>query len=312
MFSASVLVDKVVKNMSPSVEFIVQETISGVTFSSSGFTWLRSATKFQFAARKFDDGTCFTATLNDSSAPKLNCSTNNTGNYAFSFSHTFLSEGIYLACLTVFNNVSEAEVCVLVEVTKPDCRIASISIWESVNGDFKEIEDSSQTLKYKRSEPLFQLEGNHISKCALATSKDVRLTWIVKRLRLAGDDSNVEEEVEKRRSSQITFKARSLLYGKYIFAFIVELTRSEELRILHGEVIRNATINVEIIRSSLIGGIKEAKLNVSKENTLTIDASFQDPDLEEDNNKKNMTFTWYCRTLHSTHCYDNQLSFTTL
>ena len=309
VFFASVLVDKVVQNMSASVEFIVQETISGVTFSSSGFTWLRSATRFQIAAPKFDDGTCFKATLNDSSTPKFNCSTINTSNYTSSFNHTFLSEGIYSACLTVFNNVSEAEVCVLVEVTKPDCIIESISIWESVNGDLKEIEDSSQTLKYKRSEPQFQLEGNHISKCALATSKDVRLTWIVKRLSLAGDDSNVEGEVEKRRSSQITFKARSLVYGKYIFAFIVELTRSQELRTLYGEVIRNVTINVEIIRSPLIGGIKEAKLNVSREKTLTIDASFHDPDLEEDKNQKNMTFTWYCRTLHFTHCYDDQLSF---
>lgn len=305
-FSGSVLVDKVVQNMSASVEFIVQEKISGVTFSSSGFTWLRSATRFQIAAPKFDEGTCFKATLSDFSKPKFNCSTINTNNYTFSFNHTYHSEGNYSACLTVFNNVSEAEVCVAVEVTKPDCRIETVSIWESVNGDLKKIDDSLQTLKYKRSEPWFQFKGSQTIKCALATSKDINFKWIVKRLRPAGDEPNVSGEREER-SSQITTKARSLSYGKYLFAFIVELD-SNELRGLYGEVIRNATINVEVTRSPLIGGIKGGKQNVSKEETLTIDASFRDPDLEEDEDQEDMEFKWYCRTLDFAHCYDNQLS----
>ena len=303
VFSGSVLVDKVVQNMSASVEFIVQEKISGVTFLSSGFTWLRSASRFQIAASKFDDGTCFKATLNDFSKPKFKCSTINTNNYTFSFNHTYRFEGNYSACLSVFNNVSEAKVCVAVEVTKPDCRIETVSIWESVNGDLKETDDSSQTLKYKRSEPWFQFKGNHTNRCPLATAKDVNFKWIVKGLSRAGDEPIEREE----RSSQITTKARSLSYGTFAFTFIVELA-SKELRSLYGEVIRNATINVEVIHSPLIGGIKGGKQNVSKEATLTIDASFHDPDLEEDVDQEDMEFTWYCRTLDFTHCYDNQLT----
>ena len=311
VFFVSVLVDKVVQNMSASVEFTVQETISGVTFSSSGFTWLRSATRFHIAAPKFDDGTCFIATLNDSSKPKFNCSTINTRNYTFSFNHTYIFEGTYSACLTVFNNVSEAKVCVVVKVTKPDCEIESVSIWESVNGDFKEIEESSPTFKYKKSEPWFQFKGNPIIKCALATSKDVKLKWVVKRLSLAGDESNVNGEVaivrEKKGSLQINTKARSLEYGKYVFVFIVELT-SKELSTLYGEVISNATVNIEIIRSPLTGGIEIEKQNVSKVETLTIDASFHDPDEEEATNQNDMNFIWYCRTLYDTICYDDQRS----
>ena len=305
VFTASVLVDKVVQNMSASVDFIVQETISGVTFSSSGFTWLRSATRFQIAVPKFDDGTCFKATLNDSSNPKFICSTTNRSNYIFSFNHTYLSEGNYSACLTVFNHVSEAKVCLIVEVSKPDCRIESVSIWD-LNGKVTQIE-----VRYKRSET-FQFNGRHMAKCALSTSKDVKLTWIVKRLDAAGEESNVNEKagiVRKETGSlKITTRARSLSYGKYLFVFIVEVT-SKELRTLYGEVIKNTTINVVIIRSPLTGGIEGGKQNVSKGETLVMDASFHDPDQEPENDQEGMEFTWYCRTQYFTHCYDDQLGY---
>lgn len=49
-----------------------------------------------------------------------------------------------------------------------------------------------------------------------------------------------------------------MLYGKYMFVFIVELD-SNELRGFYGEVIRNVIINVEVICFFFIGGIKGGK-----------------------------------------------------
>lgn len=306
-FIASVVVDKVVENMSASVEFIVQETIYGVAFSSSGLTWLRTATRFELAVPKFDYGTCFVATLNDSLQSHISdCSQNNTKNYIFSFSHIYLFEGNYSACLTVFNKVSKEKRCLVVEVSKPACKIENVTI---LGSDVKEIE-VGQSLKYNKSEQ-FQLNGRYINKCALRTSKDVKLSWIVKKLTPGNDELDVNREAEIVRKGTgllISAKARSLPYGEYHFVFIVELT-SPDVLTLYGKVIGNATVKVEILPSPLIGSIVgKREQDVNKEETLTIDASFHDPDLPPGKDQKGLEFTWYCRTQHFAHCYDNQLS----
>ena len=304
-FTANVVIDKVVENMSATVEFIVQEKIHGVEFSSSGSTWLRTATLFELALPKFDDGSCFVATLNDSFRSNIShCSKNTTNYYTFSFSHTYRFEGNYSVCLAVFNKVSEEKRCLVVSVSRPVCKIENVSIWES-DSEVKKTEESVlQLLKYNKSEQ-FQLNGRYINKCALRTSRDVKLLWIVKKL----IDANREAEiVRKGTGSSITVNARSLPYGEYLFTFVVELT-SPDVKTLYGQVIANATGKVEIILSPLIGRIAgETRQNVNKEETLTIDASFHDPDLPPGNDQKGMQFTWFCRTQHFAHCYDNTLS----
>lgn len=84
----------------------------------------------------------------------------NINNYMFFFNYIYYFEGNYLVCFIVFNNVLEVEVCVVVEVIKFDCRIEIVFIWELVNGDLKEIDDSLQILKYKRFEFWFQFKGS--------------------------------------------------------------------------------------------------------------------------------------------------------
>lgn len=312
VFTASVLVDKVVETMSASVEFIVQEKIYGVALTSSGFTWLRSTTRFEFTAPKFEYGSCFIATLNDSlNANVSQCSANSTSNYAFSFNHTYLFEGNYSVCLTVFNKVSEEKRCLVVEVSKPVCRIENVSIWDS---DVEAIvSDNLQSLKYKKSQQ-FQLQGHYINKCLLPTSKDVSMMWMVKKLTSSQSNEHRTEIVRESTGYLITVNARSLQDGEYYFVFMVEFT-SPDVRTLYGRVEGEATIQVEMIRSPLVGSIAgEKERYIYWDETLTIDASFHDPDLPPGKDQTGMRFTWYCMTLsdtqaqHFVHCYDDELS----
>ena len=312
-FTASVLVDKVVDTKSASVEFIVQEKIYGIAFFSSGFTWLRSATRFEFTAPKFDYGSCFVLNLNDSlNTKKADCSAQSTSNYTFSFNHTYLFEGNYTVCLTVFNKVSEVKRCVQVDVCKPVCKIENVSILE-VNREETNIEDNSlNVLKYKRSQS-FEFQGRYINHCFLPTSKDVKLLWVVKKLT---SESKEPVVVGQNPGFVVRVGPRSLPYGDYQFEFTVELT-SVDVTNLYGRVGGQSSIEVEIVRSPMIGNITgEKQRYLSTEDTLTLDASFHDPDLPPWKDQKGMVFTWYCRTpigglaeaQHFSHCYDDGLS----
>lgn len=307
-FTASVLVDKLVATMAASVEFTVQEKIDGILLRSSGFTWLRSATRFEFALPKFDHGSCFNLTLNDSlNSEKSQCSVERTRNYLFSFNHTYLYEGNYTVCVIVFNKVSEEKRCLKVEVSKPVCEIGNVSISEVRNEETNAYKSSLKVLKYRRSDS-FELRGLFINRCFLPTSKDIKLLWVIKQTTaksVEGEDTG----------SVIKISPRSLQYGSYEFEFVVELASVDVIN-LYGKVAGNSSLNVEIVRSPLVGKISgEKKLNLSTADTLTLDASFHDPDLPPWMDQQGMVFNWYCKTPvgplaqaeQFVHCYDDAL-----
>lgn len=307
-FTASVLVDKLVATMAASVEFTVQEKIDGILLRSSGFTWLRSATHFEFALPKFDHGSCFNLTLNDSlNSEKSQCSLERTRNYLFSFNHTYLYEGNYTVCVIVFNKVSEEKRCLKVEVSKPVCEIGNVSISEVRNEETNAYKNSLKVLKYRRSDS-FELRGLFINRCFLPTSKDIKLLWVIKQTTaksVEGEDTG----------SVIKITPRSLQYGSYEFEFVVELASVDVIN-LYGKVAGNSSLNVEIVRSPLVGKISgEKKLNLSTADTLTLDASFHDPDLPPWMDQQGMVFNWYCKTPvgplaqaeQFVHCYDDAL-----
>ena len=307
-FTASVLVDKLVATMAASVEFTVQEKIDGILLRSSGFTWLRSATHFEFALPKFDHGSCFNLTLNDSlNSEKSQCSLERTRNYLFSFNHTYLYEGNYTVCVIVFNKVSEEKRCLKVEVSKPVCEIGNVSISEVRNEETNAYKNSLKVLKYRRSDS-FELRGLFINRCFLPTSKDIKLLWVIKQTTaksVEGEDTG----------SVIKISPRSLQYGSYEFEFVVELASVDVIN-LYGKVAGNSSLNVEIVRSPLVGKISgEKKLNLSTADTLTLDASFHDPDLPPWMDQQGMVFNWYCKTPvgplaqaeQFVHCYDDAL-----
>ena len=307
-FTASVLVDKLVATMAASVEFTVQEKIDGILLRSSGFTWLRSATHFEFALPKFDHGSCFNLTLNDSlNSEKSQCSLERTRNYLFSFNHTYLYEGNYTVCVIVFNKVSEEKRCLKVEVSKPVCEIGNVSISEVRNEETNAYRNSLKVLKYRRSDS-FELRGLFINRCFLPTSKDIKLLWVIKQT----TTKSVEGE---DTGSVIKISPRSLQYGSYEFEFVVELASVDVIN-LYGKVAGNSSLNVEIVRSPLVGKISgEKKLNLSTADTLTLDASFHDPDLPPWMDQQGMVFNWYCKTPvgplaqaeQFVHCYDDAL-----
>ena len=307
-FTASVLVDKLVATMAASVEFTVQEKIDGILLRSSGFTWLRSATRFEFALPKFDHGSCFNLTLNDSlNSEKSQCSLKRTRNYLFSFNHTYLYEGNYTVCVIVFNKVSEEKRCLKVEVSKPVCEIGNVSISEVRNEETNAYRNSLKVLKYRRSDS-FELRGLFINRCFLSTSKDIKLLWVIKQT----TTKSVEGE---DTGSVIKISPRSLQYGSYEFEFVVELASVDVIN-LYGKVAGNSSLNVEIVRSPLVGKISgEKKLNLSTADTLTLDASFHDPDLPPWMDQQGMVFNWYCKTPvgplaqaeQFVHCYDDAL-----
>ena len=307
-FTASVLVDKLVATMAASVEFTVQEKIDGILLRSSGFTWLRSATRFEFALPKFDHGSCFNLTLNDSlNSEKSQCSLERTRNYLFSFNHTYLYEGNYTVCVIVFNKVSEEKRCLKVEVSKPVCEIGNVSISEVRNEETNAYRNSLKVLKYRRSDS-FELRGLFINRCFLPTSKDIKLLWVIKQT----TTKSVEGE---DTGSVIKISPRSLQYGSYEFEFVVELASVDVIN-LYGKVAGNSSLNVEIVRSPLVGKISgEKKLNLSTADTLTLDASFHDPDLPPWMDQQGMVFNWYCKTPvgplaqaeQFVHCYDDAL-----
>ncbi|XP_022787247.1 uncharacterized protein LOC111327355 [Stylophora pistillata] len=310
-FTASVLVDKLVATMAASVRFIVQEKINGIILRSSGFTWLRSATRFEFTLSKFDDGSCFNLTLNDSlNTKKSQCSEGKTRNYFFSCNHTYLFEGNYTVCLVVFNKVSKVIRCLGVEVSKPVCKIENVSISARKEGT-NAYRNSLKVLKYKRSDS-FELQGIFINGCFLPTSKNIKLLWIIKRKTSESKEPEVEGEDS---GSVLKIGPRSLQYGSYEFQFVVELVSLDVIK-LYGKVAENYSINVQIVRSPLVGEISgEKKLNLSTVDTLRLVASFHDPDLPPTMDQQGMVYYWYCKTPvgplaqaeHFVHCYDDAL-----
>ena len=325
-FSVTVVVDKVVENMSTLVQFVVQEKISGVSFTSNGFTWLRSSTHFEVILPKFHYGNCFVIYFSDSFNSKNNitdcaASTDVSGNFVLSFNRTFLREGNYSVCLAVFNKVSEEKRCLLIEVAKPVCKIKNISIWASNRKVSGKIEDPLQTLKYNKSRP-FQLEGRFINGCLLPGSKDFKLAWKVERIISesssleTGSDLEASELVWESEDSLITVHARTLEYGRYYFVFSAELTTAD-VRNLYGQVLGKTVVKVEIVRSPITGNIDGKKFQeVDIEEKLRLDALFYDPDLPPRSGQIDMKFDWYCKTQVQAngpfvHCFDEGKSYDT-
>ena len=315
-FTASVAVDKVVEKLLAAVQFTVQETISGVVFTSSGFTWLRSSTHFEVFLPKFSYGSCFVIAFSDSFNSKNNitdCASRNANNkksnFALSFNRTFFHEGNYTVCLTVFNKVSEVKLCLSVQVTKPICKIENVSIWDSNIDESSTVRNHLHAIKYNKSEEI-QLQGNYIKSCFLSDSEDVKLSWKIERI-ISGEAT---ELVWESKGSQITVYSRSLEYGKYYILFIVELT-SSDIRNLYGRVVGETTVSVEIVRSPIVGKIAgEQNQEADIEKQLSLDASFYDPDLPPGNGQANMKFDWYCKTRVQSngpfvHCFDQGKSY---
>lgn len=304
-FTMTVTVDKVVENLSTSVEFIVQERISGVLFTSSGFTWLRSATRFKLTIPKFQFGDCYVVSFNESFKSVKDCASGNTGKFELSFNRTFLHEGTYSICMHVFNNVSEAKDCEVVQVVKPACKLANISIWNS-NGQLSDnIEDAVREIRYHRSEK-FKLEGHFINNCLLPDSQGSKESWQIRRIsnesttiETGGHQPSIAETsqlVSNPDGSMVEVFSLYLKYGKYYFVFSVELT-SPDVRNLYGRVAGEAILKVEITRSPIAGSITGAKfLEVDIQEKLSLDASFYDPDKRKVSGQKDMKFEWFCKT----------------
>ena len=329
-FTASVVVDKVVERLSASVNFIVQQKISGVLFMSSGFTWLKSPSTFRVILPKFQYGDCFVIFSSDSFNLKGNrtgCASKSTdgatSSLELSFNHTFLHEGNYTVCLTVFNQVSEVRRCLSIEVVKPVCKIENVSIWDSNRDMSDKMEDRLQSVKYNKSLP-FKLEGHFIKSCLLPDSKGEKLSWQIKRINSDGGEldavrrrrRNLEaaELVWESEGSEIKVDARSLDYDKYYFVFTVELT-SVDVKTLYGPVFGETRLKVEIVRSPIAGKIAGERIrDVDIEGKLRLDANFYDPDLPPGNGQTNMKFDWYCKTQFQpngpfVHCFDQRKSF---
>ena len=331
-FTVSVVVDKVVESSFASVTFIVQEKIAGVSFTSSGFTWLRSATHFKLILPKFKYGDCFVITFRKTFENITDCALSNidsvsseSSKFELVFNRTFFYEDNFTVCVTVFNKISQEKICLLIEVAKPVCKIESVSIWDSkrqVNGSN---EDPIQEIEYNKSQQ-FQLEGHFINSCLLPDSKDTKLSWQIRRI--TSGREGVQGGRRKRRSiedaqliwesdgSQVVVFALSLEYGKYYFVFTVELT-SPDVKNLYGRVVGNAVLKVEIVRSPISGKIAGKRFReVDIEKELRLDAFFYDPDVPQGNGQADLKFDWYCKT-HAqpndpfVHCFDQGKSFDT-
>ena len=330
--TASVEVDKVVENTSASVQFNVQEKISGVSFTSSGFTWLRNSTHFEITIPKFQHGSCFIVAFNDSITSwinKTNCATSdNEVNFTYSFNHTFPFEGNYTVSLTVFNRVSEVKKNVSVLVAKPVCKVKNVSIWDSdrnmrITGG---VENILQPIKYNRSDTI-RLEGQYINQCLLSNSGDVKFFWQIIRIEPENLEPgrhcfNETTGVKKKNyySSNITVPRNLLIYGNYSFNLTVELTGSDVLN-LYGQVQEETKAIVEIVPTPLGGEIRgNSCREADTEKTFSLDADFNDRDVATQfddrdvalDGKKGLNFDWYCRTKNhfsGIHCRGQEMSY---
>ena len=328
-FAVIVVVDKVVERLSASVSFTVQEKIAGVSFTSSRFTWLRSATSFELSLPKFQYGDCFVITFSETFSNMTDCALSSTGSvsskFELAFGRTFLHEGNFTVCVTVFNEISQQKNCLLIEVAKPVCKIENVSIWDSKRQVSGNNEAPIQEIKYNKSQQ-FQLDGHFINSCLLPDSKDTKLSWQIRRI--TSEAGKVQDGRRKRRSveysqliwesdgSQVVVFALSLEYDKYYFVFAVELT-SPDVKNLYGRVVGEAVLKVEIVRSPISGKIAGERFrDVDIEKNLRLDASFYDPDEPQGNGQTDLKFDWYCKT-HAqpngpfVHCFDQGKSYDT-
>lgn len=314
IFTTNVEVDKVVERLTASVTFTVQEKIVGVLFTSSGFTWLRSATFFKLVLRKFHHGDCFVIRFNSSFNDVTECAASSTESFEFSFNRTFPGEGSYNICVNVFNKVSKERHCLLVTVQKPICSIVNVSIWDSNNSisDVK-ANANNRTHYYKSQE--FELDGHFINNCLLPHSEDAKLSWQIRKRRTRRDLESSQVIWESDGSNIVVF-ARSLPYGQYYFVFSVELT-SPDVKNLYGLVSGQAVGNVEVVRSPLSGQIAGERFRyVDIEEQLRLDAAFFDPDLLPGSGISGMRYEWYCRTQDEVngpfvHCFEKGKSYET-
>lgn len=329
--TASVEVDKVVENTSASVQFNVQEKISGVSFTSSGFTWLRNSTHFEITIPKFQHGSCFIVAFKDSITSwidKMNCATSdNEMNFTYSFNHTFPFEGNYTVSLSVFNRVSEVKKNVSVVVVKPICKVTNVSIWDSdikmkISGG---VENILQPIKYNRSGTI-RLEGQYINHCLLPDSGDVKVFWQIIRI----EPENLEQGrhcettgAKKNHSwhgSNITVHRNFLIYGNYSFILTVTLTGSDVLN-LYGQVQEETKAIVEIVPTPLSGEIRGSSCReADTERAFSLHADFNDRDVathfdDRDvalDGKKDLKFDWYCRTKNQfsgIHCRGQEIGY---
>lgn len=323
--TVSVEVDKVVESLSVSVTFIVQEKIAGVSFTSSGFTWLRSATHFELILPKFKYGDCFVINFSKTFQNITDCALSNTDSvssesskFELVFNRTFFHEGNYSVCVTVFNKISQDKICLLIKVAKPVCKIENVSIWDSKRQVSGRNEDPIQEIKYNKSQQ-FQLDGHFINSCLLPDSKDTKSSWQIRRITSEREGVQGGRRVQliwESDGSQVVVFALSLEYGKYYFVFTVELT-SPDVKNLYGRVVGEAVLKAEIVRSPISGKIAGERFrDVDIEKELRLDASFYDPDVPQGNGQADLKFDWYCKT-HAqpngpfVHCYDKGKSFDT-
>ena len=329
IFTTTVEVDKVVERLSASVTFTVQEKIIGVLFTSSGFTWLRSATSFKLAVSKFHYGDCFVVSFNSSFSDVTDCASSSTygesNTFELSFNRTFADEGSYNICVSVFNKVSDERHCILVIVKKPTCKIVNVSIWDSNRPLSVGIEETDLQTKYNRSQE-FQLDGHFINNCLLPDSEDAKLSWQIRRITVergeGGRRKRRRRDLESSRvvwesdGSNIVVFARSLTYGEYYFVFSVELT-SPDVISLYGLVDGQAVVKVEVVRSPIAGRIAGERLrDVDIEKQLRLETAFYDPDMPPGSGLIGMIYEWYCRTQDETsdlfvHCFEKGKNYET-